>query len=320
MINRPESIDPNLPIVLVSGCIVGHKVRYNGESKDDDWVADTLAKSCQFVSVCPEMAMGLGKPREAMRFVRSGGQKKVRLIGSKTKRDFTDLAELHQTKLANDIQDDIFDGAILMGRSPSCGLERVKIYQNDKIPINEGIGVFAAKLRDRFPEVPAIEVGRFSDTSQKNHFLARLYARFRLRRLERSKKALQTYHRRYKYLFMAYSPHHLKQLGSIAAKSTKLMSIEEQFEAYGTLVYETLEAPLHPGRYRNALAHVYGYFKNDLHPKQKQKLLAAIDRDDAALMAESHIPLQLMAYENLAQNNSYIEDQYLFSPFPSNLN
>lgn len=320
MIVKPRSFQPERPTLLVSACIVGHKVRYNGGSKDDDWVNDVLGASCQLVAACPEMAMGLGKPRETMRLVRQTGSRTVRLIGTKSKRDFTDLAETHQTQLVADLAPTTFDGIILMGRSPSCGLERVKIYQNDSIPINEGVGGFAAKLVEQFPETPAIEVGRFADIAQRNHFLARLYAGYRLRRLERSKKALQTYHRRYKYLLMAYSPHHLKQLGSIAAKSVKDMPLDEQFAAYGKFIFETLAEPMNPGRYRNALAHVYGYFKNDLHPRQKDKLLAAIDQDDATLMAQSHIPLQLMAYENLAQNNSYIDEQFLFAPFPNVLN
>lgn len=320
MLVIPSAIDSAKPIILISGCIVGHKVRYNGESKDDDWVCDVLGKICQFVTVCPEMAMGLGKPREAMRLVRDKGSDAIRLIGSRSKRDFTALAEEHQTRLANELSSQIIDGMILMGRSPSCGLERVKIYQNDQIPINEGTGVFAGKIRQQFPYTPAIEVGRFSDKIQRNHFLVHLYAAFRLRTTVRSKKALQEFHRRYKYLFMAYSPHHLKQLGSIAALAVKKMPIDEQFASYGTIMYDMLKEPLNPGRYRNALAHVYGYFKNDLHPKQKEKLLGAIDCDDKALMAQSHVPLELMAYENLAQNHSYIEEQYLFAPFPASLN
>lgn len=319
MLDIPTNLDRSKPIILVSGCIVGHKVRYNGESKDDDWVCDVLGKNCQFVSACPEMAMGLGKPREAMRFIREDGQAALRLIGSRSKRDFTALAEQHQSRLAHELAGQILDGMILMGRSPSCGLERVKIYQNDQIPINEGTGVFAGKIRQQFPYTPAIEVGRFSDKSQRNHFLVRLFATFRLRTTPRSKKALQDYHRRYKYLFMAYSPYHLKQLGSIAARAVHNMPLNEQFTAYGELMFDMLKEPLNPGRYRNALAHVYGYFKNELHPKQKQKLLAAIDCDDRSLMANSHIPLELMAYENLAQNHRYIEEQYLFAPFPESL-
>ena len=46
----------------VSACLMGEKVRYDGQHKLDRYITDTLSKWIEFVPVCPEFELGLGVP------------------------------------------------------------------------------------------------------------------------------------------------------------------------------------------------------------------------------------------------------------------
>ena len=64
--------------VGVSSCLLGEKVRFDGGHKRDAYVSDTLARYFEFVPLCPEMAIGLGQPREPIRLIRVAGEVRVR--------------------------------------------------------------------------------------------------------------------------------------------------------------------------------------------------------------------------------------------------
>src|SRR3990170_6011748 len=53
----------------ISSCLLGQKVRYDGNHKHDRFVTGTLGKYFEFVPVCPEVAIGLGVPRPPIRLV-----------------------------------------------------------------------------------------------------------------------------------------------------------------------------------------------------------------------------------------------------------
>ena len=56
----------------ISSCLLGENVRFDGGHKRDAFLVDTFGVFVEWVPVCPEVELGLGTPREALRLVRKG--------------------------------------------------------------------------------------------------------------------------------------------------------------------------------------------------------------------------------------------------------
>src|SRR6185503_10981503 len=113
----------------------------------DAFLTETFGRFVEWVPVCPEVECGLGTPRESMRLVRlSDG---VRLLTVKTGVDVTDrLGHYARERVAQLASHDLC-GFVLKKDSPSCGMERVKVYGQGSVPTKSGRGLFAATLQDR---------------------------------------------------------------------------------------------------------------------------------------------------------------------------
>ena len=71
--------------VGVSSCLLGEKVRWNGDHKQDRFVKDLLGRFFEWVPTCPEMEVGMGVPRETVQL--TGNPEAPRMVGNKTMRD-----------------------------------------------------------------------------------------------------------------------------------------------------------------------------------------------------------------------------------------
>lgn len=288
------------PKVGVSACLMGQNVRYNGAHKRLDWVVDVLGESVEFVVLCPEKEMGLGVPRPAMRLRTDG--KAVRLETINDNKDLSDLARDTAARLVSALPMDL-DAFILMQKSPSCGLERVKIYDRNEIPSSHGPGFFAERLAAARPDLVLIESGRLTDAPQRDAFVMRLWAHHRFKRLEKGVAALQAFHRSYKFLLMAFAgPEGLRKLGRLAADGLR--------DEYGVALKDALAGVPARGTLTDAFYHMYGYLKDGLTPEEKQALLKAIDdfRNEKLLAA---VPLALIEYANARVGSEYLGDQVL---------
>jgi uncharacterized protein YbbK (DUF523 family) len=127
--------------VGISACLLGDEVRYDGGHKRDTFLADTLGRFVEWVPVCPEVECGLGTPREAMRLVRVGND--VRMITVKTETDLTARMETFARRRLPKLVLEGLSGYVFKKDSPSCGLERVKVYDGGA-PTRSGRGLFAA--------------------------------------------------------------------------------------------------------------------------------------------------------------------------------
>jgi len=140
------------PKIAVSACLLGKKVRYNGEDTKDLFVSDILPKYFKIVPFCPELEMGLGVPREPVNLILIKG--KIKMIGIQTGKDYTIQAKKIGKIIAESLSD--VDGIIFQKKSPSCGSEKVKIYVNS-IPKRTGVGIFAEIFLKMYPEVPYLD-------------------------------------------------------------------------------------------------------------------------------------------------------------------
>ncbi|MEN6484580.1 MAG: DUF523 domain-containing protein, partial [Syntrophobacteraceae bacterium] len=142
----------------VSSCLLGHKVRYDGGQKQDRYLTDVLGRYVEFVPVCPEVEYGLPVPREAMRL--AGDPRAPRLVEIRTGRDHTEGMIAWARRRVAELEGEDLCGFVFKSRSPSSGMERVRVYDGKGIPSNRGVGMFARIFMEHFPLLPVEDEGR----------------------------------------------------------------------------------------------------------------------------------------------------------------
>jgi len=166
------------PRVLLSACLAGDRVRYNGRLIRNSF-ARRLAEHAEVLKICPEVELGLGVPRGRVILYREGEKLKLYQpsTGLSLTREMLDLAESFLGSVGE------IDGALLKSRSPSCGLSKVKIYRD---PFGRrfrslGKGIFALEVLRRFPGLPAEDEDRLRKRERRERFLLLLFALAELR-------------------------------------------------------------------------------------------------------------------------------------------
>jgi uncharacterized protein YbbK (DUF523 family)/uncharacterized protein YbgA (DUF1722 family) len=259
------------PKVAVSACLLGKKVRHDGGDKHDNYIIDILSKFVELVPFCPEVEMGLGVPREPIRFVLENNEKK--LVGTKSEVDFTSLGKRIAKEIAISLYD--VDGIILMKKSPSCGLEKVKVYHKG-VPQSSGMGIFAQAFIETYPTIPHIDSGRLMNNSLKEHFIRKVFSYFIFKTSVDSVKDLQKFHKEHKYIIMEHQPSKVSVLGKIAADS-KGTPFRKTKAAYHEEFFNTLNISATKSKKCNVFFHLLGYLKNYLNAKEKQNFIKLVD-------------------------------------------
>jgi uncharacterized protein YbbK (DUF523 family) len=164
--------------VGISACLLGHEVRYDGQHKRDAFVIEQLGPFVEWVAVCPELEVGMGVPREPVQLMRDRiAGTRLAMVGQRSAADWTARMTSHAASRVKAL--DGLSGYVLKSRSPSCGMEGVNVYdrhQPEVMLATDGVGLFAAVLRARFPTLPMEEEGRLSDPRQCQSFIARMLA------------------------------------------------------------------------------------------------------------------------------------------------
>lgn len=160
--------------IAISSCLLGQRVRYDGAHKHNAYITDTLGQFFEFVAFCPEVAIGLDVPRPPIRLV-VAGKHGVRARGVKeASLDVTDKLATYAKTVAPKLAD--VSGYILKKDSPSCGMERVKLYSAKGKPIGSASGIYAGTLIELLPELPFEEEDRLMDPRTRENFIERVFA------------------------------------------------------------------------------------------------------------------------------------------------
>ena len=138
----------------VSSCLLGKKVRYDGQHKRDDFLTEVLAPFTEWVPVCPELEVGMGIPRESVRL--TGDTESPRMVGTKSGKDWTRPVLDYSRERVGTLEKLDLSGYLLKSDSPSCGMERVRVYRRTGVLHKAGRGVFAEKLMDALPDLPKL--------------------------------------------------------------------------------------------------------------------------------------------------------------------
>lgn len=300
----------------ISACLLGRKVRYDGGHKHDHFITDTLGQYFQWVPVCPEIK--LGTPRPTLRLEQDGDQ--LRLVMPKEGRDLTRTMQSYAKKRVAALAGEDLCGYILKKSSPSCGMERVKVYTPDGYPAGKGRGLFAESLLEHFPYLPVEEEGRLHDPSLRENWITRVFAFHRLRSLfggPWTVGKLVAFHADHKFLLMAHCPKTLKELGAMVA-AAKSAGRSEVGRSYESRFMTALTKIATRAKNTNVLQHILGFFKRDLDAASRSELLEHIEayrRGQVPLV----VPLVLVSHYVRILNVSYLRDQVYLNPHPREL-
>jgi uncharacterized protein YbgA (DUF1722 family)/uncharacterized protein YbbK (DUF523 family) len=307
------------PIRLgVSSCLLGAKVRFDGGHKRDRYLTDVLGDWFHWVPVCPELDIGLGVPRPTIRLVDGGDG--PRLVEPESGEDLTGRMESYAHDKVEELMAKDLDGYILKRASPSCGMERVKVYTEAGMPVKGGVGVFARVLMEKWPHLPVEEEGRLNDPMLRARFIEHVFCRHRWRMLVRrglSRRSLIEFHTAHKLLLRAHNEAGYRRLGKIVA-SAGTVPDAELFEAYEDEFHKVLKNRATRKRHSNVLYHVLGYLKKVLDPSEKQEAVALIE-DYRNELVPLIVPITLLRHHIGKHGIDYMQGQLYLEPHPREL-
>lgn len=316
-----DNRSPNRPVMRlgVAACLLGEEVRFNGGHKRDRYVTGGLAEVAELVPLCPEVKIGLGVPREAIRLAQDANGD-VRLVGSNSGADHTDAMRTFSEGKAAEIVGMSLSGYIFQTGSPSCGMERVKQYDRNGVPSKVGVGLFAAAVMAAMPLLPCEEEGRLNDDGLRENFLVRIFAYTRLRAHFSgawTRGSLVAFHTAEKHLLLAHHQPTYRQLGRLVAGG-KSLPREELAARYQHLYMTALKHHARRGAHVNVMQHQVGYVSGELDAGDRAEVHDLIDQYRQGLVPLS-VPMTLIQHHVRRLGKDYLQGQSYQSPYPKGM-
>ncbi|WMY75681.1 DUF523 and DUF1722 domain-containing protein [Buttiauxella selenatireducens] len=304
----------------ISACLLGENVRFDGGHKRLAFAVNELAPWVHFEPVCPEMAIGLPTPRPALRLVKQDDGEIALRFSNHSEGDLTQAMQQFSSRRVAGL--DHLCGYIVCAKSPSCGLERVRVYETEgNNNRKSGTGIFTAELKRQLPWLPVEEDGRLYDPAIRENFVERIYTLYELNKLHKfglTRGGLIGFHSRYKLLLLAHSQPQYRELGRFVADIESWDSLDDFFVEYRTRLMALLEHQATRRNHTNVLMHVQGYFRRQLNSRQRQELSGLIDRyrqGTQPLLA----PITLLKHYMAEYPDAYLAQQRYFEPYPEAL-
>jgi uncharacterized protein YbgA (DUF1722 family)/uncharacterized protein YbbK (DUF523 family) len=308
-----------LPLrVGISSCLIGNAVRFDAGHKHNAYITQTLGDYFEFLPFCPELAIGLGVPRPPIRLVSVDGEVRVRGVRDPAQ-DVTAALVANARDVAGQLE--TVSGYIFKKGSPSCGMERVKVYHAESgHPVETASGMYAGTLMQALPELPVEEEGRLMDARLRENFVERvfIYHRWHCYCVNgMTPAALVDFHTRHKFSVQAHDEPVYRELGRLVAGAGK-GEIAETAGAYIRLLMAALGKIATPKQHTNVLMHIMGFFKEGLDRDDKAELLEVIEayrQEQLPLI----VPMTLIQHHLRRHPNEYISAQYYINPHPREL-
>ncbi|MFH2051073.1 MAG: DUF523 and DUF1722 domain-containing protein [bacterium] len=302
----------------VSSCLLGQEVRYDGGHKHYRYATDVLAEYFTLVPVCPEVEVGMAIPRETVRL--QGDPAAPRMVAPRSGEDWTDRMNAWSRKRTRELAAEDLCGYLFKKNSPSCGVFRLKVYQDKGMPDHGGRGLFAAAFIAANPLLPVEEEGRLSDPHLRENFIERVFAYHRLKALfaGRWKRGdVVAFHSREKYLLMAHSPRHYKELGQLVAAVADHSPAAFR-DRYMELFMQGLEVKATTRRHVNALLHVAGHLRGTISDPEQKRVIAVIEEYGKGLVPLV-VPMTLLKHYIELHDLPYVGAQSYLAPHPKEL-
>ncbi|MCG9575119.1 DUF523 and DUF1722 domain-containing protein [Vibrio tubiashii] len=302
----------------ISSCVLGERVRFDSGHKLSKFVTKELTPYFEFVPVCPEVGSGMPVPRPTIRLM--SNEDRIALVETKdpTKEHTQAVVDYSKSKVI-ELEREQLCGYIVCAKSPTCGMERVKVYKKNSAE-NVGVGLYTNELMKAMPWLPVEEDGRLNDPVLKENFITRIYT---LKDFydsiddEPTRGKIVAFHSRYKLTLMAHHPTSYKELGKLVA-NVKDYDIEEFYKLYRQGLMAAMTHRASRKNNTNVLMHLQGYFKRALSRSQKKELVQVIEDYRVGLLPLL-APLTLIKHYLAAHPDSYLEDQAFLQPHPQEL-
>lgn len=301
--------------VGISACLLGDQVRFDGGHKKSDFCANELQRHVEFVKLCPEVGIGMPVPRPTIRLEQHAHG--VRAVVPKTGDDVTDRLSNFADKAQPHLKQ--LSGYVLCAKSPSCGMERVKLYDPDTgYARKEAEGIFVKRLRELHPALPLEEDGRLNDAPLRENFVMRVFVYHAWQQLPQPlrKADLLNFQTELKLLLLAHNQAEYRRLGRLVADQ---QDIDADFaKQYIEAIMAALGKPATRANHTNVLQHIQGYFGQHLNKDQKAELSTLImDYHDG--IQPLLVPLTLLRHYLREYPNDYLQGQRYLNPYPADL-
>jgi len=314
---KPATQDNNQKLLIgISSCLVGEEVRFDGGHKQNRYILDTLGAWFEFRPFCPELAIGLGVPRETLRLVAKNGE--TRAIGNKTA-DLDVTTALIEIAAQQTHWHKQICGYIVKKDSPSCGMERVRLYRGD-LPRRDGVGLYTRTMMENNPILPVEEEGRLGDPVLREGFIKRVFIFRRWREMEATGldwASLTDFHARHKLILYSHNQELGRKLGrELAAEQGQ--PVTDYAPRYLAALMDILKIPAKRSNHVNVLEHIRGYLKQELDKSDKQELTDSIENYRRGLLPLI-VPVTLLRHHFRRRPNRYIERSFYLQPHPDEL-
>ena len=302
----------------VSKCLLGEPVRYDGQHKHDHFITDTLGLFFEFVGVCPEVECGFGVPRESMRLV--GDPAKPRLVTTRTGADHTERIRTWAARRAEELEKEDLHGFIFKARSPSSGMENVKVY-NDKGGVSgKAPGLFAKAFMERFPTLPCEEEGRLNDPDLRENFVERVFTLWRFRQAVQASptlSTLMTFHASNKLLIQSHHETLMREMGRELAGLTA-RAARAHIPHYEAKLMRALRTIATVRKHTNILQHALGFLRDSVDEADRKELAGFIE-DYHRELVPLIVPVTMLRHYVVKHGIAYLQDQYYLDPHPLEL-
>lgn len=302
----------------VSACVVGENVRHDRSHAADPYLAEFLSKHVEFVPLCPELACGMGVPRELVRQVDCAGD--IRLVGKDSAEDWTDRMSDWCSRVIPGLEEEQMCGFVVKSHSASCAFRQGKTYSTDGRPPRRGTGFFTKLLMDHFPNLPVESEERLQNSILRENFIRRVFVMKRWHELEergRDIGHLVDFHTRHKMLIRAHDLRGYRELGHLLGESS-MATVDDIFVNYASLLFKSLALKATPAKNSDVLMHAMGYFKRELDSEDKKEILSLINAYKTGKIPLL-VPVTLINHYARRLDKPYLTQQYFFNPHPSEL-
>lgn len=303
-------------VIGISACLVGENVRYDSSSKTSNFCVTDLGQHVKYQTFCPEVAIGLPIPRPTIRQIKK--QNLIHVSRPDGSGDVTEALQAYGKKIAKLAEK--FSGYVFCAKSPTCGMERVKIYneKGDALPA-KGIGLFANEIMKANPLLPCEENGRLNDPVLRENFVARVFVYNNWQALVKegiTKHKLMQFHSKYKYMVMSHDLVAYKNLGRLLASAD--IPVDEMGQEYISGLMSALKIKATRKKHANTLQHIQGYFSKHLTAVERKELSEQIDAYRTGLVP-LFVPLTLIRHFLLLHPKKYLAQQVYLKPYPDEL-
>lgn len=303
-------------LVGISSCLLGERVRYDGGHKKNNFIIGTLGQYFEYRAFCPEMAIGMGVPRKPIRLEKNDDQ--IRVVGVTDRSvDVTDQLIAVAKEQSNWHAE--LCGYIVKKDSPSCGMERVKVYKKD-CPERNGAGAYTEVMMEGFPDLPVEEEGRLGDPGLRENFIQRVFIYRRWKDLIESGVTLAKlteFHARHKLILFSHGQDEARAIGSELGEIRK-GEAQEFAPKYIARVMKHLKTVATRSNHVNTLDHIRGYLKRELDTDDKQELSESIESYRQGYLPLI-VPITLLRHHFRRHPNDYIERSWYLRPHPDQL-